>query len=304
MFSGLSPRMLAISQAAFVTFLWSTSWVLIKLGISADLPPLTFAGLRYTLAFLCLLPLLLRRRAALARLGSLPRRDWLRLVLLGVLLYTVTQGAQFIGLEKLPTMTVSLLLSFTAIVVAFLGIWLLGEKPTMLQWGGIGLYLAGALIYFYPVIIPQAEILGMAVVIGGVTGGSLAVILGRSLNQHHDLTPLIITVISMGIGGTLLLISGVITEGLPVLTPTTWLIIGWLAVVNTAYAFTLWNQTLKTLSALESSIINNLMMIQIPVMAWVFLGEALTLKVIIGLALAGMGIILVQFRRVAFYRLR
>ena len=47
-------------------------------------------------------------------------------------------------------------------------------------------------------------------------------------------------------------------------------------VANTAFAFTLWNHTLRTLTAVESSIIGNLMLPQIAVLAWVFLGEALT----------------------------
>jgi drug/metabolite transporter (DMT)-like permease len=35
----------------FVTFLWSTSWVLIKVGLDGlALAPLSFAGLRYALA--------------------------------------------------------------------------------------------------------------------------------------------------------------------------------------------------------------------------------------------------------------
>ena len=49
----------AVLQALLVTFLWATSWVLIKIGLK-DIPALTFAGLRYTAAFLCLLPFALR----------------------------------------------------------------------------------------------------------------------------------------------------------------------------------------------------------------------------------------------------
>jgi drug/metabolite transporter (DMT)-like permease len=49
----------AVAQALLVTFLWSTSWVLIKWGL-ADIPALVFAGLRYTLAFLILLPFVMR----------------------------------------------------------------------------------------------------------------------------------------------------------------------------------------------------------------------------------------------------
>ena len=52
----LSPHHRAVIEALFVTFLWSTSWVLIKLGLD-DIPALTFAGLRYMAAWVCLLPL-------------------------------------------------------------------------------------------------------------------------------------------------------------------------------------------------------------------------------------------------------
>jgi hypothetical protein len=42
-----SRQVVAILQAVFVTILWASSWVLIKFGLRAHLPALTFAGLRY-----------------------------------------------------------------------------------------------------------------------------------------------------------------------------------------------------------------------------------------------------------------
>lgn len=60
-------RLSALLTAVFVTFLWSSSWVLIKVGLAARLPPVSFAGLRYSLAVLCLAPFALgtaRARAA------------------------------------------------------------------------------------------------------------------------------------------------------------------------------------------------------------------------------------------------
>jgi drug/metabolite transporter (DMT)-like permease len=68
-------------------------------------------------------------------------------------------------------------------------------------------------------------------------------------------------------------------------------------VVNTAFAFTLWNSTLRTLSAVESSILNSLMMPQIAILAVVFLGEGLTIKEIVGLILIFAGVIVVQLKR-------
>lgn len=95
----------------------------------------------------------------------------------------------------------------------------------------------------------------------------------------------------------MLLVTGVLTQGFPRLSLSHWVIIGWLAVVNTAFAFTLWNHTLRTLSAMESSIINSTMLIQIAILAWLFLGERLTWQEGIGMVLAGLGTLIVQLRR-------
>jgi drug/metabolite transporter (DMT)-like permease len=75
-----------------------------------------------------------------------------------------------------------------------------------------------------------------------------------------------------------------------------WLLIAWLAVVNTAFAFTLWNLTLQILTAVESSVINSLIMPQIAILAFVFLGEALNLQEVAGLILVGIGALVVQLK--------
>jgi drug/metabolite transporter (DMT)-like permease len=48
---------------------------------------------------------------------------------------------------------------------------------------------------------------------------------------------------------------------------------------------------------MESSIINGTMLIWIPILAVIFLGERITKKELIGLALAGIGTLLVHLRR-------
>lgn len=293
----MSSHTIAVLQALLVTFLWSTSWVLIKFGLSEEIPALTFAGLRYTLAFLCLLPLVPRNRQNLTSVRQLRRMDVLRLVALGLIYYTVTQGSQFVSLGYLPAATLNLLLGFTSVVVAALGLFLLREIPSRTQWGGLLLYLLGAVIFFYPIAFSQTEFLGVIVALIGVFANAISSVLGRSVNRAQLLSPVMITTITMGIGGITLLVIGLITQGLPSLSLVSIAVILWLAVVNTAFAFTLWNITLKTLSALESSILNNVMMIEIPLLAWIFLGEALTWQTAIGLLIAGVGILIVQLGR-------
>jgi drug/metabolite transporter (DMT)-like permease len=283
----------AILQALLVTFLWSTSWVLVKIGLD-DIPPITFAGLRYMLAFLILMPAYLRSKRPIP-LKELTRRDWAWLAALGLLAYTITQGTQFIGLVHLPAITFSLLLNATAPIVAVLAIPLLGERLMMKQWGGIALFLVGVLVFFYPIFIPSGKGFGFLVAGVSVLATSLASILGRFINRAGRLDALTVTVVSMGIGAPLLLAAGLVSEPAPTMDLNGWLIVLWLAVVNTAFAFTLWNHTLRTLSAAQSTMINNTMLIQIAVLAWLFLGESVSWQEAGGMALAAAGVFLVTW---------
>ena len=94
-----------------------------------------------------------------------------------------------------------------------------------------------------------------------------------------------------------MLVIGIITQGVGTLTNQQWVIIGWLAVVNTALAFTLWNKSLQTLTAVESSIINGTMLPQIALLAWLFLGEPLGGKEVLGLIFVLIGTLIVQLWR-------
>lgn len=287
-------RLTAILIALFVVFLWATSWVFIKIGLD-QIPALTFAGLRYTLAFLILIPVLYFNRDR-SPLLSQAKGNWRHLFSLGLLLYAITQGAVFLALSLLPAVTVNLLWSFSTVTVALLGAYWLAERPNLLQWIGIALASLGAVIYFYPVDFGQGQRFGIVVAVIGIIANALAVILGRQVNRSGEVHPLVVTVVSMGFGSIALLVAGIWFQGLPPITIRNWGIIIWLATVNTAFAFTLWNHTLRTLSASQSSIINGTMLIWVPILAVVFLGESLNGKEILGLVIAGVGTLMVQLQ--------
>ena len=218
-------------------------------------------------------------------------------MLLGLVFYTLTQGAQFLSLAYLPAAMASLLQSLTPIMVGFFGMVFLREHPSRGQWFGVGLTAAGVAVYFLPVVTGEVQSIGLLVAVVGLLGNTAGSLLGRLVNRVTNSSPLIVTFVSMGIGSLVLLVIGIATQGLGQLDLQSWLLIAWLAVVNTAFAFTLWNHTLRTLSAVESSIINNLMLPQTAILAFVFLGEALRGKEIVGLILAGCGVIIVQLQK-------
>ncbi len=287
----------AILLALLVTFLWSTSFVIIKIGL-AEIPPLTFAGLRYTIAFICLLPLVFTKKNS-ETIKHLDKKDWTKLVLLGFLFYAFTQGAQFLGLSLLPAVTVSLWLNFTPLIVAVMAIFLINEYPTALQWAGVLLFIIGILIYFYPVELSDNQELGLIVMTIGVLTNAASAVLGRNINRESKINPVVVTIISMGIGSIILLISGILIQGFPSISTQNIVYLLWLAIINTALAFTIWNFTLRTLSAMESSIINGTMLIQIAILAWIFLDEKISAKELTGMLIAALGAVLVQlkFRR-------
>ncbi len=99
------------------------------------------------MAFLCLAPALWIHRREVRELSA---GSWTLVALLGVILYAVTQGGQFLTLARLGATTFSLLLSFTVVVVALVSLAQRRERPRALQWAGIGLAVIGAIAYFSP----------------------------------------------------------------------------------------------------------------------------------------------------------
>lgn len=295
MTEGKSPHIISILQALLVTFLWSSSFIIIKWGL-IEIPPVTYAGLRYIIAFLCFIPFVAKRKY-FNEIKQLNRSQWKKLILLGFVFYTFTQGAQFLGLSFLPSVTVSLMLNFTPILVAVMGIFLLGEKPSVLQWFGSALFIVGIITYFFPTSLLGNQGIGMLIMAVGVLANAGSAIIGRDINRNKNISPLVVTFISMGVGAVILITFGFSMDGLPEISLKTWMFLLWLAVVNTAFAFTLWNLTLRTLTAMESSIINGTMLIQIAILAWYFLDESISFQEGIGMVIAGAGAVLVQIKK-------
>ena len=291
-------HLLAVLQALLVTFLWSTSWILVKIGLDdLGLKPISFAGLRYALAALILLPFGIQAMRAAHRASPVSGRLLARVALYGLLFVALAQGAQFAALAVLPATAVSLILSSIPAWVAIMGFAGRAERATIGQAGGIGLLTAGALLYFGPFELAPGAAIGLLAAAVCVAAAATSSHLGRGLARDATVSlggSIGLTASSMAVGAAVLLAVGVALEGWPRLDLAGWLIVAWLAVVNTAFAFTLWNHTLRTLTAVESSVVNNTMTIQIAVLAIVFLGERLGPLQLIGLVLAAAGAAVVQ----------
>ena len=156
--------------------------------------------------------------------------------------------------------------------------------------------LCGVGLYFFPAALQHAPLAGILAVLAGVAANALSTLLNRAINRGNRLPVIVVTTVSMGIGSVMLLVSGIIVQGMPAIPLKGWGIILWLAVINTALAFNIWNYTLRTLTAMESSLINSTMLVQVALLAWLILGEDLSRQQWAGIALAAVGVVLVQLK--------
>lgn len=287
----------AILTALLVTVLWSSSWVLIRWGLDDEnLSPLVFAGIRYLLAASVLIALVAATPRFRREVASLTGRRWGQLALLGLVFVAVAQGAQFVAIGAQPAASTSLVLSLTPLLVVASSAIALAERPATRQVIGAALIVLGAVVYFSGDLGFSA--IGLIASVVGLVANAVGSLMGRGLNRDRATSPLVVTVVSMSAGAAALVGAGVLSEGWPVISGRAWLIIIWLALVNTALAFTLWNRSLRILSATESAAINNTMLIQIALLAWLFLDEVPAIADIVGMLAVSAGVYLAQRHRV------
>lgn len=291
-----SNRLRAAGLALVVTFLWSTSWVLIRRVLDDDqrVPPITFAGLRYGLAAIVVLAWM----SSGSRRGSIRAIDGpalRRLVLLGAVMYGVTQGAQFVAIDSQPAATTNLVLAMTPLAVALSSAAFLDEPTTGRQRAGGAVIVLGAAAYFAGDL--GATAVGVAAALTGLAANAAASLLGRSVNRTTALTSGTVTAVSMSVGAALLIATGLAVDGVPRPGTAALVVIAWLAVVNTALAFTWWNRSLRTLTATESAAINTTMAVQIPILGWIFLDEPLGLPEIAGISMVVAGVLAMRSAR-------
>jgi drug/metabolite transporter (DMT)-like permease len=255
-----------------------------------DIGPLLIAGLRYFLAFLVLSPLILRQDRKLA---SIRPKLWGQFAIIGVSAYSIGNGALFWALRYLDATTVSFMMSVSPILILFAGMVLLREYPSRWQIGGIIISLIGGVLFFSPGLAAE-EPLGLAIVMLGLFGFTAFGIQGRSVARTREVSTLDLTGFPLALGGGLLLIIGLLIERKPILSLNGWLIITWLAIVNTAFAYVLYNHALKTITALEMNVLLNLSPLGTALMAWLILGEILSSIQIIGVLIVIVGVTIVQ----------
>ena len=191
--------------------IWGSTWLAIKLGLR-DLPPITFAGIRFALAAILLAAVILIRRI---RLPS-SSREWGLLAYTGLLSITINYALVFWG-EQYISSGLAALLSAT---VPLFGLplahrYLAAEPLSRSKVIGVLLGLLGIAVVFsgeFGVGGPRAFWASAGIILAALATAHASVLV-KARGTHID--PAVMAGIQMAGGCIPLLVGGIALEGSP-----------------------------------------------------------------------------------------
>jgi drug/metabolite transporter (DMT)-like permease len=291
-------RLTALGQMLVVTILWSSSFPIYKALINDGMPPISLAAYRYfsaSIILVILLSLRTRRESRTARAVKHPGfGQWLALLGIGFFMYTA-QGVHITALSLITASDSGLVsMTFLPVAVAILTSIIERTPPTRVQMAGLGIILAGIFTYF-PHTIHDARLAGVLLNVLSSSMWAVATVITHMAVTKMRITSLKLTAVSMMSGSSLLLVVALMRNGfyVPGLGQMLWL--AFLVFVNTAFAFVLFNHTMKVLGAFEIAAFQDSMVIQIGILSALFLREPITLMMALGMLLVTFGVVVVQY---------
>jgi len=191
--------------------IWGSTWLFIKLGLN-DLPPFTFAGIRFVIASAILFAIIKARRLSLPETSA----DWILLAVTGILSFSFNYGLVFWGEQYVSSGLAALLqATIPAFGLVIAHFYLPGERMTLARIFGVVMGVAGVGVVFsnqLKVAGPRA-LTGCAALVFGSACAAYANVLVKA--RGNNLDPAILAGGQMVFGLVPLLVVGILWEGNP-----------------------------------------------------------------------------------------
>ena len=269
-------------------FLWSTGFIGAKYGLPYA-EPLSFLLTRYGLVIALMLLIALATRAPWPE----RRSDWLHIGVSGILVHAIYLGGVFVAIKHgLSAGVTALVVGMQPLLTGLGSGWLLGEKVTARQWGGLALGFVGVGMVVSgklgdgalgPMLIPAV------VALLGITAGTLY---QKRFCPKFDLRS----------GSVIQFVPTAIVTAIAVVLFEEYRIdwnghflfaLGWLVLVLSLGAISLLNLLIRSGSAVNVASLFYLTPPTTALIAFAVFGETLTLTAIVGMLVAVGGVYLV-----------
>lgn len=279
--------------------IWGTTWIFIKVGLE-DLPPITFAAARFSLAILLLLPLALSKRLPMP---SSPAQ-WRLMALTGFLQFSINYSTVFWSEQYISSGLAAVLQAMiTVFGLPLAWIYLPAEKITGLKVAAVAIGLAGVTVIF----VEQLQIKSLmaflgcvAIVVGAYAAAHASILIKAKGGGLHPATMLFT---QMLFGLPAIIIYALVREGNPVSYNWSWtaiICVLYLTIVGTVAAFWLYYWLLGKIESTKAMMISLVTPLIAVVIGSIFLGERLPPQTFFGglLILFSIGLIIIKRRKV------
>lgn len=274
---------------------WGSTWLFIKVGLE-DLPPVTFAGLRFVVAAIPLVLWLRLRRVPLPRAA----RDWRLMIVTGWLTFSLNYALVFWGEQHISSGLAAILYTTFPISGLLIAHWLLPDEPlTPRKISGVVLAVLGATLIFYSQVELRGALAlaGSAALVIAATGTAYADVLIKRSGTHID--PVVMTAVQMVAGFIPMLAIGIPLEGNPLhyrWTPRAVVALLYLALLGSSLTFVLLYWLIRRMEVTRTMLIPLFSTLVAVGLGIVVLGETLTPRALAGGAAILLGL-LVATRR-------
>jgi drug/metabolite transporter (DMT)-like permease len=276
--------------------IWGSTWLFIKLGLE-DLPPLTFASIRFVIACTILYAWIRIRHLRLPK----TRADWILLAITGVLSFGLNYGLVFWGEQYISSGLAALLqATLPAFGLVFAHIHLPSERLSWARIGGVILGVCGVAVVFSNqlAVSGRRALAGCVALMLSALFAAYANVLVKARGTKMD--PAILAAGQMFFGLLLLLTAGIALEGNPLnirWTPIALVSLLYLAIVGSVIAFLLYYWLLLNMDVTKSMLIALVTPVVAVILGMIVLDEEIGWRTLIGGAMIMIGISFIVVRR-------
>ncbi len=275
--------------------IWSTTWAILKIGLDQT-PPMVGLALRFSCAAIILLSAVFwtGRRIATDRLS-------LRLyALIGLINMALSYFCTYWGTQFIPSGLSSILWATLPLFVGLFAWWML--KDDRRGWIsvvsiGIALIGVGLILSDQQLIFDRKLLWGSLVVLFGVGVTAYPTVVLKQAQDSYD--PLVLTAMSMLIGGTVHLIGATVAGE--------WSQMVWdsrnigavlyLGIFGSALAFLVYYSLLRQINVVKLSFVTFMTPVFATIIGWLWLKETVTLREIVGMVLIFTGLFLYDWKK-------
>jgi len=282
-FSGVDGALLA------VVFIWGANFVIMKQAFS-EVDPLAFNVVRLTLAAIILMLVLIFREGW----QPIPRRDWGRLIRLGLLGNFFYQIPFILGLKLTTPENSSLLIATIPVWAAILAMILGLEQISRRVWTGILLSFAGVLLVTTASAgfsLNSSGFLGDLLTLGAAACWAGYTVFSKELLGRYS--PLRVSALALAIGTVglwLVSLPSVITEGWSEASAWVWVTIAYSGALSIGLAYVVWAFGVKHVGAARTAVYNNLVPVVTFLLAYFALEQPIMPLQLLGGAVVLLGV--------------